>query len=315
MQTSSMDPAVPLSQPLASGGAFSHNLSGVSWAAIWAGAAAAAALSLILIILGFGLGFTAISPWSSQGVGATAISISAAIWLALTQIVASGLGGYLAGRLRVKWADVQSDEIYFRDTAHGLLSWAVASLVTAALVGSVVGGLVGTGAQAAGGVASSALTATQSAAANASQDDDSGSLSYFVDALFRADQPAPTTERAGDDPKGEAATILVHGMATGTLDAQDKTYLARLVSERTGLSQADAEKRIDDLYAQAQQTVEDAKTTAKEAADTARKAAAGAALWTFVALLCGAFFASLAAIWGGRRRDSAVIESVRYEPL
>lgn len=99
------------------------NISSVTWAAILAGAAAVAALSLILIILGFGLGFSAISPWTNDGLSAQALGISTILWLVFTQIIASAMGGYLAGRLRVKWVNVHTDEVYFRDTAHGFLTW------------------------------------------------------------------------------------------------------------------------------------------------------------------------------------------------
>ena len=109
-------------------------VSGVSWAAIAAGGTAAAALSLILLSLGIGLGFSAISPWAGSGVSATVAGISTIVWLLVTQIFASGLGGYLAGRLRTKWAYVHTDEVYFRDTAHGFLAWAAATLVTAAFL-------------------------------------------------------------------------------------------------------------------------------------------------------------------------------------
>ncbi|WP_353154669.1 hypothetical protein [Pollutimonas bauzanensis] len=309
MLSNENDPALPMG--IGANAAVGYSSSGVSWGAILAGAAAAAALSLILVVLGFGLGFSAVSPWPSSGAEASTVGISAAIWLALTQIAAAGVGGYLAGRLRVKWTDVHTDEVYFRDTAHGLLSWAVATIATAALLGSVVTGIVSTGAQAAGNIASSTLSVVQSAASSASKGGDNNSLSYFVDSLFRSDQPV-TGDQGGSRAQSEAATVLMHSISTGTLDAQDKTYLAKLVAQHTGLSQADAEKRVDDLYAQAQQAIEQAKTKAKEAADAARKAGAGAALWTFVALLCGAFFASLAAIWGGRRRDMAVIDTATY---
>src|SRR6185312_8668571 len=114
--------------------------SGVSWSAIFAGAAAAASLSYILIILGFGLGLSSVSPWTNTGAAATTIGVATIIWLTFTQIVASGMGGYLAGRLRIKWASVHTDEVYFRDTAHGFLSWAVASLVVAAFLASAIGG-------------------------------------------------------------------------------------------------------------------------------------------------------------------------------
>ncbi|RTZ48311.1 hypothetical protein EKL30_04045 [Candidimonas sp. SYP-B2681] len=292
--------------PISSAKATEENVSGVSWAAIFSGAAAAAALSLILVILGFGLGFSAVSPWPSSGASATTISISTAIWLALTQILASGLGGYLAGRLRVRWTDVQSDEVYFRDTAHGMLSWAVATLVTAAFLGSAVSGIASGGAQAAGTMASTAAPLAQSAMGKMGEQEGGGSgpVSYFVDSLFRSENP-PTQESPAR-AQAEATTIFLRSMSTGTLEPNDKIYLGRLVAQRTGLSQPDAEKRIDDLFAQAQRTVEETATKARELADEARKAAAATALWAFVALLCGAFFASLAAVWGGRRRDSAV---------
>ncbi len=292
--------------PIAPSGVTDQNISGVSWAAIFGGAAAAAALSLILVILGFGLGFSAISPWPSSGASASAIGISTAIWLALTQIVASGMGGYLAGRLRVRWTDVQSDEVYFRDTAHGMLSWAVATLVTVAFLGSAVSGIASGGAQAVGTAASSVAPVAQSAIGNMGKEDGSGGpVAYFVDSLFRSDHPSAQENPA--QSQGEATTIFLRSLSSGTLDANDKTYLAKLVAQRTGISQPDAEKRVDELFARARKSIDEAETKAREVADDARKAAAATALWAFVALLCGAFFASLAAIWGGRRRDSAVI--------
>ncbi|MBU2411037.1 MAG: hypothetical protein KKC79_20600, partial [Gammaproteobacteria bacterium] len=122
--------------------------SGVSWGSIFAGAVGAAALSLILLLLGTGLGFSSVSPWAGDGASAKAIGWSAIAWLTFTQIAASGLGGYLAGRLRSKWAGLHTDEVYFRDTAHGFLAWGVATLVTAAMLTSAIGSIVGAGAKA-----------------------------------------------------------------------------------------------------------------------------------------------------------------------
>ena len=116
--------------------------SAVSWGAIVAGAAGAAALALILLMLGTGLGLSSVSPWAYSGVSATTFGVSTILWLTFTQLVASGMGGYLAGRLRTKWVAVHTDEVYFRDTAHGFLSWAVAALATAALLTSVIGSIV-----------------------------------------------------------------------------------------------------------------------------------------------------------------------------
>lgn len=262
--------------------------SGVSWGAIFAGAAAAAALSLILVVLGAGLGFAASSPWANEGASAKALGISTIIWLLLTQILASGLGGYIAGRLRVKWANLHGDEVYFRDTAHGFLSWAVATLVAAMLIASTAGGLLSAGAQA----GASAVGAAASMAPKGEPN------SYFVDTLFRTDGPAAVGEDAAN---GVAARILAKAVAQGgALEPGDRAYLAQLVAQRTRLSQAEAEARVDQVFAQVQQV----KVQAQQAADTAAKVAAWTALWTFVALLCGAFFASLAALMGGRRRDS-----------
>jgi hypothetical protein len=274
----------------------SSNVSGVSWGAIFAGAAAAAALSMILVLLGFGLGFSAVSPWAGEGVSAKSLGISTIVWLAATQIIASGLGGYIAGRLRVKWANMHGDEVYFRDTAHGFLAWCVATLVTAVLVvgsvSSVISGGVQAGASVAGGAAAAATQAAGSAAANTSSDQ----YGYFVDSLFRDDRPASVSD---DAAHGAVTRIFAQSLANGQLSPEDRTYLAQLVAQRTNLSQADAERRVDEVYARTQKAIADAKV------------AAWTSLWMFIALLAGAFFASLAATFGGRRRDA--VEYVEVE--
>ncbi len=291
--------------------------SGVSWAAIFAGAAGTAALSLILLILGTGLGMSSISPWSGSGISGVTFGVATILWLTLTQLVASATGGYLAGRLRTKWAGVHTDEVYFRDTAHGFLSWAVAALVTAVLLTSVVSSLVGTGVKAgaasAGAVVSATAAGAGAAATAAGQRGNSETtgnpMTYVIDTLFRKDPGAPT---AGDsqtqatsigETKSEVGRILMNSVATGQLSPQDSRYVAQLVAQRTGLSQEDAEKRVSELYKAAQQKIQEAQTAAKEAADKARQATAYASLWLFVSLLIGAFAASLAATFGGRRRD------------
>ena len=119
--------------------------SGISWPAVIGGAFAAAALSLILLTLGTGLGFSSVSPWSSMGVSASTVKAGAIIWLVFTQIVAFAMGGYLAGRLRTKWVDIHTDEVYFRDTAHGLLVWAVGIVLMAAFLASAAAMFAGRG--------------------------------------------------------------------------------------------------------------------------------------------------------------------------
>ncbi|MHC8366525.1 hypothetical protein ACYZT9_11765 [Pseudomonas sp. ZT5P21] len=280
----------------------SSSQSGVSWGAIFAGAAAAAALSLILVLLGFGLGFSAVSPWAHEGVSAKGLGISTIIWLAVTQIVASGLGGYIAGRLRVKWANMHGDEVYFRDTAHGFLAWCVATLVTATLVVGSVSGIVSGGVQAGANVVGGAASAATQAAGTAAGNTSSDQYGYFVDSLFRNDNPAAVSD---DAARGTVTRIFVRSLGNdGQLAAEDRTYLAQLVAQRTNLPQADAERRVDEVYARTQKAVADAKLAAQQAADTAAKVAAWTSLWMFIALLIGAFFASLAATFGGRRRDA-----------
>lgn len=289
----------------------STTLSGVSWGAIFAGAAAAAALSLILVLLGFGLGFSAVSPWANEGISAKGLGITTIVWLAFTQIVASGLGGYIAGRLRVKWAYMHSDEVYFRDTAHGFLAWCVATLVTATLVAGSVSGIISGGVQAGAQVAGGGASAVTQVAGTAVANTDGDQYGYYIDSLFRDDRPAAVSD---DAVHGTVTRIFVRSLANeGQLAAEDRTYLAQLVAQRTNLTQADAERRVDEVYARTQKAVADAKLAAQQAADTAAKVAAMTTLWMFVALLAGAFFASLAATFGGRRRDAVVyVETDTY---
>lgn len=293
--------------------------SAVSWGAIFAGAAAAAALSLILLILGTGLGLSAVSPWAQKGIGAGSFGVSTILWLTLTQLIASGLGGYLAGRLRTRWLAVHKDEVYFRDTAHGFLAWAIASLATAALLTSTIGSIVGSGVQTAasavGGATGAGAVVINSELAR--PDMDGTRTGYSMDTLFRA--PASTVpgaqvrsatgDVAGVTPQGQAqqlaevTRIFMNTLRTGPLPAEDQRYAGQLVAQRTGLSQQEAEQRVTETYGRMQTRFLQAQTAARDAADRARKASAYAALWLFISLLAGAFTASLTAIYGGRQRD------------
>jgi hypothetical protein len=289
--------------------------SAVSWGAIFAGAAGAAALSLILMLLGAGLGFSSISPWSDRGASAATFGVVTILWLTLTQIAASGMGGYLAGRLRSRWQAVHTDEVYFRDTAHGFLAWSVATLVTAATLTSAIGAVLGTGIQSAASVAggaaatvtagAAAMVPTAAARAGGAGDDPDAGLGYFVDTMMRRDvaaAPAPAAEGSAAG-SAEAARIVVNDLRAGAMPAEDSRYLGQIVSQRTGLAAADAEKRVTEVFAKVQARAKEAETQAREAADKARKASTYATLWLFISLLIGAFTASLCATLGGRRRD------------
>lgn len=309
------------------------NASGVSWGAIFAGAAAAAALSLIMLILGTGLGLSSVSPWAQDGIRAATFGVSTILWITFTQLVASGMGGYLAGRLRTKWVAVHTDEVYFRDTAHGFLTWAVASLATAVLLTSVIGSIVRGGVSAGATVAATLATTAVGAAAftggnsvgASSGKSDGGAMGYFLDSLFRkgvngttyapvagaitpggnaSNNASSSAGNSGAAPIAEVGGIFINAVRIGALSAEDSKYVAQIVAQRTGIAQADAEKRVNDTYARVQSAITSAETTAKDAADKARKASAYAALWLFISLLCGAFIASFAATLGGRQRDA-----------
>lgn len=207
------------------------NASGVSWAAVIAGAFVTAALSLTMLALGAGFGLLSTSPWSRAAISRSPLDAAAIIWMIVIQIVASGIGGYLAGRLRTKWSAIHTDEVYFRDTAHGFLVWAVAVVITAAFLGSAATAMVG-------GVAARANTAAEDA---------------YVEGRLLSPAAAP----AATEPGGSSADL-----SPSQLAAQER-----------------------------------------QAAEAARKETGRFLLWTFVALLVGAFCASYAATIGGRQRD------------
>ncbi len=253
--------------------------SGVSWAAVIGGAFVSASLALILLSLGTGLGFSAISPWSNVGASASTVGKGAIAWLILTQILASAMGGYLAGRLRTKWADVHTDEVYFRDTAHGFLVWAVGLVITASLLATAATSL-------AGGPARRDATGSTAAAETGMFNPSA----YFVDTLLRSNGSVVSGNEIA--VRGEVDRIFGHALSQGSIPPTDTTYLAQLVAARTGLSQTDAERRVSDVFGEAQQS-----------AERARKALAHFSLWLFVALLSGAFCASYAGTIGGKQRD------------
>ncbi|TJV47864.1 MAG: hypothetical protein E5Y01_30750 [Mesorhizobium sp.] len=291
-------------------GAREASSSAVSWGPIIAGALAASTLTVILMLVGSGLGLTMVSPWTGASASITTFAISAAVWLVIVQWLSAGLGGYLTGRLRTKWVDIHDDEVYFRDTAHGFLAWALATLLVAGVFGSALSATIGAGVQAASNVGSGVAAGATSAATNAASGTaDGNGLAYFVDALFR---PADTGAVAppGQNDAGstaQASRILVVSAARGEVSADDKAYLAKLVASRTGLAQADAAKRVDTVLA----SMEDAKNKAKAAADTARKASATFALVGALSMMVGAFIASVAAVLGGNQRDENEAQFVR----
>ena len=272
--------------------------SAVSWAAIAAGAVAAAALALVLIAFGAGLGLSAVSPWSDSGVSASTFKTGTGIYVVIVAVMSSAVGGYLAARLRTKWVGANAHEVFFRDTAHGFLAWAFATLLSASALSSATAYLANGTAAGLGGAASQATRSVNPA-------------DIYVDKLFRtncrgaagaapasapginAQCPATPNNTNPNQSRAEVLrlwTASFHG--NQDLSAADKTYVAHLVAARTGMSEADAQKRVNDVI-----------TEAKTAADNARKGAAKLSFWLTAAMLFGAFAASLAAVEGGSLRD------------
>lgn len=238
--------------------------SAISWSAIFAGGVAAFAIASILVALGAGFGLSSVSPYQGAGVSVTTFAISTAVWLIIVQWLSSALGGYLAGRLRTRWVNIHSDEMMFRDTAHGLLAWSVAVALGV--------GLFGLG-----------------AAAATKQNPAAVRTAYYVDQLFRSKQPASPTLA---EDKAQATHVFEMSAIDPKVADNAQPYLAEVVSSRTGLSPADAQQRVNQV-AQA----------AKADADSARKAAAKLSFYTFFSLLIGAFIACTAAALGGRQRE------------
>jgi hypothetical protein len=253
----------------------------ISWAAIAAGAVAAAALTLVLLAFGVGMGFSVVSPWGNSGVSAATFEIGTGLYLIVVAMLSSTIGGYIAGRLRTRWVGVHTHEVFFRDTAHGFLAWALATVIGAGFLAAAASNIAGG--------ASPGLTP----AANVWATGGSGSpLDYYVDALLRPNPAAnPNTTDVGATRR-EIAGILTSGLRDGDIAAPDRTYVAQVVAARTGLSQADADTRVSNVINQA-----------KTDLDNARKAAAKLSLWLTASLLIGAFAASLAATDGGYVRD------------
>lgn len=295
--------------------------SAVSWKAVFAGTIASVALTLVLVAFGVGVGFSVISPWNGMGISATTFTIGAGIYLIVIAMLSSTIGGYLAGRLRSKWPTVHEHERYFRDSAHGLLVWALSTVLVAAFLGGAMTAIIGGVGAAATSAATSPLAATtvdqltrsapnraaaSSAAApvpaptaqqNAQQTSDQATSPSAVGqnppALQGGQIAPPANDHAAPVNRGEISRIIVPALAKGgSVSAPDRTYLVQLVAERNGLTQAQAEQRVDQVLTQAKQT-----------ADKARKSTAAFAFWLTFAMLAGALSAALAAIEGGYLRN------------
>ena len=259
--------------------------SAASWPSIIAGAFVAAASTVILVALGSGIGFASISPWPDRGVSVTSFAVTTAIWLIVTQWISAALGGYIAGRLRTRWMGTHPHEVFFRDTAHGFITWAVATILVVAVGASSFMN------------ARPGREAGRMSANSAPSNANSPVSAYEIDKLFRSSNFGGAALLG--DARMEAAHIAANAFAEGSFPGADRAYLIDQLSARTGTSQADAQARVDNFIA----AVGQAQTKLKAQEDSARKAAAQASIYLALSMLIGAFIASVSAALGGRIRD------------
>lgn len=270
----------------------------VDWAAVLAGAVAATAISFILLTFGAAIGLSATSAWPDRGMSPIVAAILMGLWIALVQAGSLAAGGYVAGRMRGGALDPSRSEREFGDGAHGFLVWAVAVLVGVMVAGSAISGVTKTAvestARVAGGAAAGLAAGAQPAGAVTTTPAD-----YAVDYLFRPGPNAPPPAAATPLPRAEVTRAMLAAIRDGNLSPRDRTWLAQVVSQRTGLPQADAEKRVDEAYAEAKA----AEAKIRAAADRARKAAALAGFLTAAALAVGCVAACAGAVGGARHRE------------
>ncbi len=248
----------------------------VDWSSALGGAVVAAALSSLLLAFGSGLGLSLLSPWPSERMNGTLFGIIMIAWTVFVPLLSFAFGGYFAGRLRRPWQNLNTDEVAFRDSAHGALVWA-----TSILIGVIMFGML---ASSAANLAGSALPAASNIASFPI-------MSRTVDDLFRTEKPMDDAMRT----TREEAQRMVGMTGAVTLSETDQTYLSGLVAESTGLPAAEATQRVSDVLAQSRTTAEDA-----------RKAGIVAAFFSAVTLMMGLAVAWFAARKGGEHRDNTM---------
>ena len=267
---------VEVSEPVAAV-AVDGGLSFVQWSAIIGGALVAVALSLVLIAFGSAIGMSIASSSPTWREASAALAVGSGLYLLLTALVSFGLGGYVAGRLRERWhPTAHANVVEFRDGVHGVMSWAIAAVVSGLVIAASVGG-----------VASKAVQpTTTSPTAMAGEP----LIAYELDRLFRAERHP--SEPGFDYSRAEARRILLSATGRQGISAEDRAYLVRLVGAATGAAPPDAERRVDVAI-----------TAATTAVHKARRSAVILGFCIAASLLAGAAVAWYGACAGGRHRD------------
>ncbi|MBA2126510.1 hypothetical protein DLM45_09790 [Hyphomicrobium methylovorum] len=270
----------------------------VDWAAIFGAALIATASALIFSAAGAALGFAVISPWTGAP-SAKSLGLAAAAWFTLSTLYAAAIGGYSVGRLRTTALDASLDERSIRDGFNGLIVWGVGVAASVLLAGSLLGSAVNKAVDAASAVAGPTIAEAVKTSSGQGQ----AFFDYYID---RAIRPGPTASAQPADTtnvKPELTLVLARSLASGAISNDDRAYVQAVVARHTGLSEADAKVRVDQLVDDTRAAYVKAETAAKEAADTARKAAASAAIWAAIITLLAAISSWYAAVIGGQHRD------------
>lgn len=284
----------------------------VDWGPIILGTLGALAIMVVLMTFGGALGLSVVSPQPYAGLSAQALAVLAGLYAALVHVASFSAGGYLAGRMRTPWATSDTVESHFRDGAHGLGVWALGVVVGAALALSGVSGVVKaiTGATTAVAAAGTAGAAANPQTPAALQQISMQPTDYAVDRLLAPGPNPAAPATAGGAAAGSRADLaapiaraFAANMKNPQLDARDRAWLASLVSQRTGLSQADAEKRVDEAFAE----LKAAEQKARDAADKARKATLIAGFLAAATMAIGAAAACAGAALGARHRDDRTL--------
>jgi hypothetical protein len=282
----------------------------MEWSAVFAGAIGASAISFLLLTFGAAVGMTLTSPLpEASGLSVWGMVIATAWWAVLVEIGAFFAGGYLAGRMRMRWGTGSLDEARFRDGAHGFMVWAVGVVIGALLIAWAGGSTLKTVTQAASNLGGGAL------AANAGPRRGNPGADFATDMLLR---PAPraggsanaaTSGAANQDPqalRNEVRRIFSSTISNRELTARDRDYLAEVVASRTGLSQADAQSRVDSTI----QDVQKFENDARQKADKARRYAVISGFLAAASLLIGLAAAVGGATLGGRHRDEGTVANL-----
>lgn len=266
----------------------------LDWPAVIAGAVVASAISLVLITFGSAIGLSLTSPFDNAGMSAVGLAVALGLWVVWVQVSSFMAGGYVTGRMRRRAYDASEHESDVRDGMHGLVMWGTGVLVGALFLALSASGVATTAATAAGGAAQTAVEKMADAAQGANP------LSQAVDTAFRTSRP-----EAGNtaDARDEAMAIMARGIAQGDIPEADRTYLAQVVSARTGVPEDEAKTRVDTMVANAQQAAEEAK----QQAERAKRFAVIAAFVAAASLAISAAAAFWAAGMGGRHRDEGTL--------